>query len=614
MAAIIARVTWLLALGEAVRHRRGTLAVPVYLGDSLQWNLREVAGGRDVVVRVPDDSPITIPAGFAENQAAYDAGLALVQAALGGGEEKALVASLARLPGVGEHDARAMVAPFRRLRALHAAGRDDVWPFVLRNLVRPLWLSRPENRADVVIGNPPWLAFRYMAPELQARVRAACRAENLWQGGRFATQQDLSALFWVRAAERYLKEGGTIAFLLPYAALNRPAYRGLREGHHARVRLAIGAAWSFDEGVQPLFPVPACALFARRLARAEGAAVALPAGLRAYRGALPRRDATEAEADAALTVGQEPWPAGPARMPASVYAARFRDGATIYPRRFFFVEKMPAGRLGANPAAPRVRGREGGLDKAPWKGVTPPEGPVEAAYLRPVVLGETILPFRLREPALAVMPLDGRGAVMDARGAALAGLAHLAAWLGDAEAKWAAHAAKTPDGTTPKMTLRENLDHLRKLSVQHPPAPLRVVYAKAGTLLAAASLRNPAALVDHMAYWAPARHEGEARYLAAVLNAEATRRRIAGMQARGQWGARHFDKLVWELRIPDYDARNPQHRRLAAVAERAERLAAAVEVREGGHFTAQRAAIRRALADAGVATELDAAVEALLGG
>jgi hypothetical protein len=120
--------------------------------------------------------------------------------------------------------------------------------------------------------------------------------------------------------------------------------------------------------------------------------------------------------------------------------------------------------------------------------------------------------------------------------------------------------------------------------------------------------------VDHTAYWAPARHEGEARYLAAVLNAEATRRRIAGMQARGQWGARHFDKLVWELRIPDYDARNPQHRRLAAVAERAERLAAAVEVREGGHFTAQRAAIRRALADAGVATELDAAVEALLGG
>jgi SAM-dependent methyltransferase len=455
VAAIIARVTWLLALGPAVLDRAGTLAVPVYLGDSLQWNLREAVGARDVVVRVPDESPITIPGGFAENEAIYDAGLSQAMSALrAGSDDRAFVAALRRLPGVTEADATAMAEPFRRLKALYESGRDDIWPFVLRNLVRPLWLSRPDNRADVVIGNPPWLAYRFMAPEMQARVREACRAADIWAGGRFATQQDLSALFWVRSAERYLKQGGTIAFLLPYAAMNRPAYKGLREGMHRRVQIRIAEAWTFDEHVQPLFPVPACALFGRR-----GDAGPLPGAVRRYAGDLPRRDAPEAEADAALAVRSEPWPAVPTMQAGSPYRARFRQGAAINPRRFFIVEPVHAGRLGANPAAPRVRGRVSGLDKPPWRTVEPPEGPVEKRFLRPVVLGETILPFRLLPPVLGVIPIDDRGEVMDARTAARAGFPHLAAWLRDTETKWNANAAKKADGS-PKVDLKAQLDHL----------------------------------------------------------------------------------------------------------------------------------------------------------
>ena len=607
VATIIARVTWLLALGPAVLDRAGTLAVPVYLGDSLQWNLREAIGARDVVVRVPDEPPITIPRGFAENEVVYDAGLSQVMSALrAGSDDRAFVAALRRLPGVTAADAQAMAEPFRRLKALYESGRDDIWPFVLRNLVRPLWLSRPDNRADVVLGNPPWLAYRYMAPEMQARVREACTAVNLWVGGRFATQQDLSALFWVRAAERYLKEGGTITFLLPYAAINRPAYRGLREGMHGRVQIRITDAWTFDEHVQPLFPVPACALFGRR-----GDAGPLPETVRRYAGDLPRRDATEAEADAALRVAAAPWPAVPTMKAGSPYRTRFRDGATIYPRRFFIVEPARAGRLGANPAAPRVRGRESGLDKPPWSSVAPPEGPVEARFLRPVVLGETILPFRLLTPVVGVIPTDERGEVMDAKTAARAGFPNLAAWLRDSEAKWSTKAARKADGSLQR-TLSDRIDFHHGLRNQSPAPPIRVAYTKAGTLLAACLIDDPLPVVDHMAYWASARTRNEAHYLLAILNSEAVRTRVAAMQARGQWGARHFDKLVWELPIPEYDPRNPLHRDLARAGVRAETLAAAVPLRENAGFRAHRAAIRKALAEAGIAAEIDTLVARLL--
>ena len=75
---------------------------------------------------------------------------------------------------------------------------------------------------------------------------------------------------------------------------------------------------------------------------------------------------------------------------------------------------------------------------------------------------------------------------------------------------------------------------------------------------------------------------------------------------------RHLDNLVWMLPIPAYDATDTVHRDLAAAANRAEAVAASVPLDGAGHFTAQRRAIRAALAANGVAAEIEALVDALL--
>jgi hypothetical protein len=105
----------------------------------------------------------------------------------------------------------------------------------------------------------------------------------------------------------------------------------------------------------------------------------------------------------------------------------------------------------------------------------------------------------------------------------------------------------------------------------------------------------------------------EARYLLALLNCERIRQTVAAKQSKGQGGARDFDNLMWELPIPEFDARNPDHQALAALAAEAEALAAAVPLQEGAHFTAHRRAIRDALDAAGITQRLDAAVARLPG-
>jgi len=443
VAVTLARVTWLLALGDLLADRPAVLRVPVFLGDAMQWNLRRYVGGADVLVEVPGEPPLQIPAGFAEDQAVFEQGLdALNQGLIDDVVPAAVGRALRRIQGAAPADADALAATFARLQTLYRAGRNGIWTFVFRNLVRPVWLSRPEQRADVLVGNPPWIVYRHLSPGMKDRMREALRAYDLWVGGNLATQQDMCALFWTRGAERYLKPRGRLGFVLPYAVLNAPVFTVLRAGRMGEARVRLTGGWALER-VWPIFGAQSgsgttstCVLFGRR-----EMAGAHPAELDRWVGHLTRRDADDVEATRALVHSRVPWPRARTLVGTSPYRERFRDGASIYPRRFFLVEPEPTSRLGIRRDAPRVRGRAGALDKHPWITVEPPRGPVEAEFLRQVVLGETVAPFRLLDTVTAVIPLKD-AKVMDAAAANDAGHRHLAAWLRDAEAKWTEHSNK----------------------------------------------------------------------------------------------------------------------------------------------------------------------------
>jgi hypothetical protein len=106
----------------------------------------------------------------------------------------------------------------------------------------------------------------------------------------------------------------------------------------------------------------------------------------------------------------------------------------------------------------------------------------------------------------------------------------------------------------------------------------------------------------------------EACYLVAVLNSSVVLSAVEPMQPKGQGGARHFDNLMWELRIPEYDGKQKLHRDLASAAARAEAVAASVPIGPAAHVTRQRRALRDALAADGVMARIDTLVATLLAG
>lgn len=257
-----------------------------------------------------------------------------------------------------------------------------------------------------------------------------------------------------------------------------------------------------------------------------------------------------------------------------------------------------------------MRGRVGGLDKRPWSEIEPPEGPVERAFLRRVALGESVAPYRLLGLATGVVPMQD-GAVLTAAGADARGHRGLAAWLGDAEAKWETHSNKDVDGNA-RMSLAARADAMGMLRAQAGRTPIRILYTKAGTRLSACWTEDDDVVVDHMAYWSAAASIEEAAYVTALLNTAVVLDRVRDLQPVGQRDPRHFDNLVWTLPIPEFDAAEALHGDLAAAALHAAAVAARVEYPGEAHFTAKRRAIRQALAADGVAGTIERLVDALL--
>ena len=194
---------------------------------------------------------------------------------------------------------------------------------------------------------------------------------------------------------------------------------------------------------------------------------------------------------------------------------------------------------------------------------------------------------------------------MDSGTAANRGYPRLAQWLERAETIWR-------ENGRGRRSLLDQYDYFRQLSRQFPIASIRVVYTKAGINLAAALVRDETAVIDHKLYWAAVDSVEEAHYVCGVLNSETLRVGVARYQSQGQWGARNFDKYVFNLPIPRYNGGNALHRRIAQAARTAEDVARLVPMKEGEYFTRARKRIRAALKEHGIADRLEDLVTELL--
>ena len=487
---------------------------------------------------------------------AVDAAAEEAAFALGGQDRAAAAAFAGELAGA--------------LARLRREGRDGVWSFVIGNSYRPAFQA---GQCNGILSNPPWLAmskiggnpFRPVIAELASRY-------GLTPAGAAAPHLEMSTVFLASAAERYLRDGGAVACVLPDTVRNgrhHEPFRAQAAGRGAanpRFAFRLGELWSVDPGAFGNLAVVAIGRRAAGRPRADR----FPGYGVSREGAERGGDYfVRTSGDRTAWCTEEPLP------PRAAAYDRFRQGADVMPRRlaFFAVEPRPRNRIAVAPIGLGDERRQL-VDRAKKHlGFEVERRVMPARFAHPCLLSNHLAPFALAEPSLAVLP-----AAHDAG----------TGWRAVTERELAVHPQAADHF---RDVLREGgfgspegfwgaLDMRRKLSEQRwRTGDWLVAYAAGGGIPAAAHARigEAPAIVDQTLYAAAFADEDEALYVCGVMNSRALRERIACFAPGGAFGDRHLHTLP-QGETPRYDPDSGLH---AAVAGATRRLVAELDDRRG---------------------------------
>ena len=642
----LARSAWVLAAQPAIQAavERGfaaSVTAPIYLGDALQLRFRtgDMFAEHNVTVQVQDErnTELVFPVSLVERAETFDALMGDVAEAIESGDDPRIALDDNHITDPEER--HILEKTIDDMGRLHSEGRNHIWAYYTRNLVRPVALK--QAKVDVIVGNPPWINYNQTVSTLRTELERQSKNDyGIWTGGRYATHQDVAGLFFARSVDLYLEEGGAIGMIMPHSALQTGQYakwrtgawqakatggdpaRGRRRerdrtpGRVLAVDFAYKTAWDL-ESLEPntFFPVPASVVFARRVG--------------------------EDEAEKPLAGKVERWigKAGAAnvrRTPAAItdtsagadspYVSYSRLGAILYPRCLLFVEEVE------NPAVIQagqtitVNPRRGSQDKKPWRdlNLTSITGhTIEKTHLFEVHLGETMVPYTTLEPLTAILPVKQGDSKfpLDENGVGGINLAGLERRMRD---RWQTVSGLWEDNKSSvnKLNLLGQIDYWVHLSSQlkwqKDPGdrPVRIAYTKAG-VPTAALLQDDKAILDHKLFWTTCQDIHEAHYLLAIINSDILYEMVTPLMPKGQFGARDLQKHLWKLPIPEFDPANPLHAEVSdagkAAAEGAARQLATLQAeRDRVTVTIARRELRKWLRSSQQGHAVEQAVTRLL--
>ena len=574
----LARAAWTLAAKPAIgAGAAGVVSAPIYLGDALQLRYRsdDMFAEHEVAIVVENDAAATgngealelkFPRALVDNAQAFDGLITDIGDHIERGDDAELALADHRIP---EEHRPMLLSTISTLQKLHQQGRNHVWTYYIRNMVRPVSLSH--SKVDVVIGNPPWLNYRNTSNILRdALVQQSRNNYDIWRGGRYAAQQDVAGLFFARSVDLYLREGGKIGMVMPHSALQAGQYSRWRNGnwqathngHTVAVNFGIKLPWDLEQ-LEPndFFPVPSSVVFGERINVADRG-TPLPRSVERWLGATGT-DAVKREVVSLFESSNEE------DSPYNNYSLK---GATIIPRCLFFVHEIENTALIQARRSITVNPRRGSQDKRPWNNInldliTGKTLGEEHAF--DVHLGETIVPYVALAPLKALLPVKQGEHELPIDKDGIGGISMYGLERGMRD-RWRIISALWEENKSPnnKLNLLEQLDYYRKLSSQlrwqRSPGqrPIRIVYSAAGRATAAI-IHDDKAIIESKLLWVTCRNMQEAHYLVAIINSDTLYEAVQPLMTRGQFGPRDLQKHLWKLPIPEFDADDPLHTAIA---------------------------------------------------
>lgn len=482
---------------------------------------------------------------------------------------------------------------YESLRVVKEKGRDSIWKFIVQNLYKPYFLSK---KFDYVIGNPPWFTYSTIKNEEYQNILNELAENYNVKPERVANfpHLEIAAIFLAYCSSYFLKEKGKLSFVLPRAFFSADHHDNTRSGKAKGFR--ITQIWDLKD-VSPLFRVPTSALFTERAK--DSVKRSLPAtgidGI-TFSSNLPSHNCKLSVAKASLNEENQKWyciKQGSAsafstrkvksQTKINPYKTLFRQGATIVPRAFYFVELTQETPPDFVDRIVNIKTSEAIKTdaKAPWKGLEF-TGRIESKFLFRTALSKSILPFALFKPDLVALPVtiklnDNNEKEIQLHSAdelMSEGYLNASRWFKNAENTWELLRTEKNE----KVTLEAYLNWQNKLTSHNLNNEFLVIYNMSGKDAYATSVSRKffdlEFIVDYTTFRLELSNETESYFVSAIVNSSIPNEMMKDFQARGLFGARHVSKKILDIYFPKFNEEDEQHLRLAELSNTAHQKAA----------------------------------------
>ena len=489
------------------------------------------------------------------------------------------------------------------MRKLHAADRNHIWAYYLRNMVRPAVIA--EQKVDAIVSNPPWLTYSNSADIIREELRKLSEETyGIWAGAKNAANQDVATLFFCRAADLYLKDGGKIGMVLPHSVLRATQHFKWRGGlwqtqakdNKSAISVDFHAKTPWDlDNLEPntFFPMPSSVVFAQLKGKdsdltnnKELVNALSPGQVEIWRGPTNTPKITRQVNDLEYNDGSY----------RSSYAGIAVTGARTADRRLFHVETAPNTVLMAAPNTWLTYPRTGKADKKDYDVSVLRGAPVHDDNLFAIYMGESLAPYVTLDPRTVALPADKKTMIMPMdhslcpvnpktgkvrHNACDVDITQLDQRMAERWNKMAAlWDANKKANDSKSLYQRLDYNHLLTNQLAYLREPgnrrIRIAYTGSGEPTAAL-ITDDKAILDDSLYQVGCHSLEEAHYLLAIINSEALAD-AAKPFCPTNWARkiRHLQKHLWKLPIPEFDPEEAMHAALSSLGKTAAEEAAAV--------------------------------------
>jgi len=232
LAVLAAKANYLIALADLLRYRpREGIEIPIYLADSIAVGRKVTAIEEWEVYMRTSEGEFWIPHEVID-RGILSKVLDMIESCVKNNYSKETFKEILEKKFkdvLSQNSIDSLTRLYWKILALERKGRNKIWTRILKNSFAPLLIGK----FDYVVGNPPWINWENLPEFYREQTKGLWKWYGLTKKtkgvGLGKVKRDMAMLFVARCLDRFTKEEGRLAFLIPFTVYKTQAGAGFRE-------------------------------------------------------------------------------------------------------------------------------------------------------------------------------------------------------------------------------------------------------------------------------------------------------------------------------------------------------------------------------------------------